>query len=144
MELSLLFLVHLAVHKLHSFTHPFPCSIFLWTPSLTSLQEKLDNSHGRIVSVGSTEKDPHTDSELPFGWIFSSFMVCCMLGSIAFSRLSNAGVSASKCLVGILALASLSCLAMSTPYFDGISKATSSANTPQYIGMLLYEICIGF
>ena len=107
--------------------------IFLWTPALTSLQEQVDMSNGRIVNGAEKE-----DSELPLGWIFSSFMVCCMLGSIAFSRLSNAGVSASKCLIGILALSSISCLAMATT-----SRVTSSALSPQYIGMLLYEFCIG-
>lgn len=116
--------------------------IFLWTPSLTTLQEKLNFEKTGIVGIA--EKDPHNDSELPFGWIFSSFMVCCMLGTMAFSALSNAGIPASKCLAGVLALTSLSCLAMAVPYSDGMSGATSSANTPQYIGMLMYEFCIGF
>ena len=108
--------------------------IFLWSPALTSLQDRVDMSNGRIIEGAEKE-----DSELPFGWIFSSFMVCCMLGSIAFSRLSNAGVSASKSLVGILALSSISCLAMATTS----RGVTSSALTPQYIGMLIYEFCIG-
>ncbi|KAL9185798.1 hypothetical protein ACHAXT_003575 [Thalassiosira profunda] len=112
--------------------------IFLWTPALTSLQNKIDSAHGIVAEAG---KDPH-ESELPFGWIFSSFMVCCMLGTVAFSHLSNAGVPASKCLAGILALASLSCVAMAYPGLVG--GATSSANTPQYIGMLVYEFSIGF
>ena len=107
--------------------------IFLWSPALTSLQDQIDVSNGRIV-----EGEDKEDSELPFGWIFSSFMVCCMLGSIAFSRLSSAGVSASMSLVGILALSSISCLAMATT-----SRATSSALSPQYFGMLIYEFCIG-
>jgi len=107
--------------------------IFLWSPALTSLQEQVDLSNGRLVEGAEKE-----DSELPFGWIFSSFMVCCMLGSIAFSRLSNAGVSASMSLVGILALSSISCLAIAST-----SKVTSSALSPQFIGMLLYEFCIG-
>jgi len=112
--------------------------IFLWSPALTSLQDQVDVSNGRLVE--GAEKDPHSeDSELPFGWIFSSFMVCCMLGSIAFSRLSTAGVSASKSLVGILALSSISCLAMAST----ASNVTSSALSPQYIGMLTYEFCIG-
>ena len=108
--------------------------IFLWSPALTSLQDQVDMSNGRLVE--GVEKE---ESELPFGWIFSSFMVCCMLGSIAFSRLSNAGVSASKSLVGILALSSISCLAMAST----TSNVTSSALSPQYMGMLIYEFCIG-
>lgn len=122
--------------------------IFLWTPALTSLQEKLNLSNRNIVDkidiIENAEKDIHdVDGELPFGWIFSSFMVCCMLGTIAFSTLTNAGVPASKCLAGILALSSLSCLAMACP-FSGASGGTTSANTPQYVGMLMYEFCIGF
>jgi len=125
--------------------------IFLWTPALTSLQDKLDHSHvdpNHEAGIVESTKDLHTDSELPFGWIFSTFMVCCMLGTIAFSRLSDAGVPASKCLAGILALASVSCLAMACPYSGGasigIGSTTTSASTPQYIGMLVYEFCIGF
>ena len=114
--------------------------IFLWTPALSALSTTLDKT--ATAEESAVEKDPHTDSELPFGVIFSSFMVCCMLGTTAFSRLSTAGVSASMCLAGILALSSISCLAMSTPV--GIGASSSSANTPQYIGMLLYEFCIGF
>lgn len=150
--------------------------VFLWTPALTSLQDGLNqqqqqhysqgqggisdvslditNAGGIVVEVGGSVKDPHMNSELPFGWIFSTFMVCCMLGTIAFSRLSDAGVSASKCLAGILALASLSCVAMAFPYSSGgnmgvvgggdSAAITTSANTLQYIGMLVYEFCIGF
>ncbi|KAL7549964.1 hypothetical protein ACHAWF_013222 [Thalassiosira exigua] len=118
--------------------------IFLWTPALTSLQDMIDYSHGRVSTVQDTEKDSHVDGELPFGWIFSSFMICCMLGTIVFSRLSNAGVPASKSLAGILGLASLSCLAMACPNSIVRTASTSSANTPQYIGMLVYEFCIGF
>ena len=127
--------------------------IFLWTPTLTSLQMKLDVLHDISVTnstaiieqstTTSTTKDMHhgEGSDLPFGWIFSTFMVSCMLGTIAFSRLSHAGISASKCLVGVLAVASLSCLAMSRPLSSMTSTSTSSANTSQYIGMLVYEFC---
>jgi MFS family permease len=99
--------------------------IFLWTPVLTQIQAQLHL----------------TENELPFGWIFSSFMCCCMLGTIFFSRLSNAGVSASKCLAGVLLLSALSCIAMSYP---SISENTrTGAYTVQYIGMLSYEFSIG-
>ena len=60
--------------------------IFLWTPALTHIQTQLNP----------------TATELPFGWIFAPFMLCCSLGTISFSRLSHAGLSASKCLVGVL------------------------------------------
>jgi len=97
--------------------------IFLWTPALTHIQTQLNP----------------TATELPFGWIFASFMLCCLLGTISFSRLSRAGVSASKCLVGILALAAASCLAMAYPHISGPGGASSV----QYWGMLSYEFAIG-
>lgn len=113
--------------------------IFLWTPALTAIQTEI-NQHGD--ENGKTYKDnAHDDDELPFGWIFSSFMVCCMLGTMAFSQLSNAGISASKCLVGILALSSISCVAMACPFHGG--SDASGAYSTQYLGMLLYEFCIG-
>jgi hypothetical protein len=132
--------------------------IFLWTPTLTSLQEKLDHLRGDggdpidEANVAAGEDvggggGAHGGGEidLPFGWIFSTFMVSCMLGTIAFSRLSDAGVSASRCLAGILALASVSCLAMASPLSSIVRGGhTSSAGTLQYAGMLLYEFCIGF
>ncbi|KAL7433700.1 hypothetical protein ACHAXM_003681 [Skeletonema potamos] len=97
--------------------------IFLWTPALTHIQSQLNP----------------TATELPFGWIFASFMLCCLLGTISFSRLSHAGVSASKCLVGVLALAAASFLAMAYPHISG----TGGAFSVQYWGMLSYEFAIG-
>ena len=118
--------------------------IFLWSPTLVSLQDKIDDSDGGKRMIRKAAKDPHSDSELPFGWIFSTFMVSCMIGTTVFSRLSNAGVSASKCLAGILALAAISCIAMGRPLSASGYGVTSSATSPQYFGMLLYEFCIGF
>ena len=143
--------------------------IFLWTPALTSIQVELNqvknssnsidiqsNSHRATYETSNknVNVDDHMHSELPFGWIFSTFMVCCMLGTITFSHLSNAGISASKCLVGILALSSVSFMAMASPYLpittsavitDGIASVNSisGAHTIQYLGMLVYEFCIG-
>lgn len=97
--------------------------IFLWTPALTHIESQLKP----------------TANELPFGWIFASFMLCCLLGTISFSRLSRAGISAANCLVGILALAALSCLAMAYPHISGSRGAFSV----QYLGMLTYEFVIG-
>ena len=121
------------------------CSfIFLWTPTLISLQETIDDTDMVTRSGRTAVKNPHSNSDLPFGWIFATFMVSCMLGTTAFSRLSNAGVSASKCLAGILALAAISCIAMATPLSGSGYGVNSSAHTPQYIGTILYEFCIGF
>ncbi|KAL7472037.1 hypothetical protein ACHAXS_012346 [Conticribra weissflogii] len=124
--------------------------IFLWTPALTSIEKELNPNPFEIdvdVDVDTDgvglEVDPHSDENLPFGWIFSSFMVCCMLGTIAFSSLSNSGVSASKCLSGVLALSSVSFLAMAAPRSpvalvndaDLVSRK-SAAYTIQYAGMV--------
>ncbi|KAK1740195.1 molybdate-anion transporter [Skeletonema marinoi] len=97
--------------------------IFLWTPALTHIENQLKP----------------TAKELPFGWIFASFMLCCLLGTMSFSRLSRAGVSASKCLVGVLALAAASCLAMAYPH----ASESGGASSVQYWGMLSYEFAIG-
>jgi len=125
--------------------------IFLWTPALTSIENELNpNPVNAIVDGAGLEDDPHSDENLPFGWIFSSFMVCCMLGTIAFSHLSNAGVTASRCLVGVLALSSLSFLAMAAPHSSvsiendaNFVSMNSAAYTIQYAGMLFFEFCIG-
>ena len=114
--------------------------IFLWTPCLSRLQRSFnDSSEG-----GGDESNEATneDASLPFGWIFSSFMVCCMLGTITFSQLTRWGVPPSTSLLGVLALSSASCLAMagSPSTLDG---RESSANTTAYIAMLCYEFCIG-
>lgn len=123
--------------------------IFMWTPALTSIQKSLTRTNDSNNSEAE-EEDSHSDADLPFGWIFSSFMVCCMLGTIAFSHLSNAGVPASKSLIGILFVASLSFLAMASPQHllqDGLDEQShrnnSASRTIQYGGMLMYEACIG-
>jgi len=123
--------------------------IFMWTPALTSIQKSLTRTNDSN-NTEAEEEDSHSDADLPFGWIFSSFMVCCMLGTIAFSHLSNAGVPASKSLIGILFLASLSFLAMASPQLliqDGLDEQShiinSASRTIQYGGMLMYEACVG-
>lgn len=114
--------------------------IFLWTPALTAIQRTIeirDSDEGAVTNL-----DPHGDvDELPFGWIFSSFMVCCMLGTMSFSLLTKAGVSASRSLIWILALSAMSCFAMAIPFTN--ESVSSGAQTIQYAGMLLYEFCIG-
>ena len=117
--------------------------IFLWTPALTTIQRTIQIRDNNEDAELLTKEDSHGDvDELPFGWIFSSFMVCCMLGTITFSHLTNAGVSASKSLIWILALSAVSCFAMAAP-FTNKSISSSGAQTIQYAGMLLYEFCIG-
>lgn len=117
--------------------------IFLWTPALTTIQRTIQIRDNNEDAELLAKEDSHGDvDELPFGWIFSSFMVCCMLGTITFSYLTNAGVSASKSLIWILALSAVSCFAMAVP-FTNKSISSSGAQTIQYAGMLLYEFCIG-
>lgn len=119
--------------------------IFLWTPALTSIQRSIQfgGNNENTEDLKQLNENSHGDiDELPFGWIFSSFMVCCMLGTITFTRVTNYGVSASKSLIWILALSALSCLAMAIP-FTVQSNTNSGAQTVQYLGMLLYEFCIG-
>ena len=112
---------------------------------MTSIQRTIllrdSTSNESIEQIISTDSHGEVD-ELPFGWIFSSFMVCCMLGTISFSHLTNAGVSASISLVWILALSAVSCLAMAVPFAAQLN-CSSGAHTVQYIGMLMYEFCIG-
>lgn len=114
--------------------------IFLWTPCLSRLQQSFDDTGEG--SGDETNEATNADVSLPFGWIFSSFMVCCMLGTMSFSQLTRWGVPPSRCLLGVLALSSVSCLAMagSPSTLDG---RESSANTTAYIAMLCYEFCIG-
>ncbi len=104
--------------------------IFLFTPILTSLHAQLAES-------------PNATDKLPFGMMFSSFMASCMLGTVAFSYLSNAGVAAAECLIGVLAIAAISCLVIACPLYTIGSGYTSLAKTPQYFGMFVYELCVG-
>jgi MFS family permease len=132
----------LTFHVSHPLRYIF---IFLWTPVLTHIQRTIQLRDSNISDMNETQlrMNSHGDAdELPFGWIFSSFMVCCMLGTITFSHLTNTGVSASKSLIWILALCALSCVAMSVP-FTTESNSSSGAYTIQYLGMLVYEFCIG-
>lgn len=64
--------------------------VFIWTPALQ-----------RGLADGDQGK-------LPFGWIFASFMVCVMIGSVLFGYLSKKftveGLARPTYLVGALAL----------------------------------------
>ena len=51
---------------------------------------------------------------VPFGTVFSCFMVCCMIGSTLFSALSRAGVPAEDTMAGMLSMATLAMLAAMT------------------------------
>lgn len=83
--------------------------VFMWTPALTA---------------GS-------DEELPFGLIFSTFMVCCMAGSSLFSLFVDRGVE--QLAVGIFAVAALSMALV----------AISSSHTIKFLALNLFEITVG-
>ena len=110
--------------------------IFMWTPALTALEFP--------EQAGS-----HVSEELPLGYIFATFMVCCMIGTSAFSystEQSNtkAGLALSPptCLVYILGLSACACVAMAVttplPFLT-----TAQRPLVPYLGMLLLEACIG-
>jgi hypothetical protein len=99
--------------------------IFMWTPALTALEAQ--------PGVQEADQPP-----LPLGYVFASFMVCCMIGTLAFSFMSNRGVSAPISLVFILALSALSCAAMAVTNDVG-----SNRSLVPYLGMLTFEGCIG-
>jgi hypothetical protein len=85
--------------------------VFCWTPLLKSFAG---------------------DKELPFGLIFSTFMVSCMTGSSVFSILVEKH-SVEKLAVPLLAFASVG---MAIVGF-GINESVS------FVGMLFFEVCVG-
>ena len=86
--------------------------VFMWTPALRTLTQGKEN--------------------LPFGLIFSTFMVSCMCGSSLFSVLI--GKFKGETLgVGVFAVASI---AMAL-----IAKGTT--DTIAFVAMLLFEMCVG-
>ena len=87
--------------------------VFMWTPMLTNLT--VD-----------------TDEGLPFGLIFSSFMVCCMIGSSLFSIVIE-NTRVEKLGVYVFLLGSLS---MATIF-------VSNSDTQSFIGMNVFELCVG-
>lgn len=74
-------------------------------------------------------------SSVPFGKVFSCFMVCCMLGSTTFSALSRRGVPAEKTMLAMLALAASS-MGLATAY-------CGAAIVPLVAAFFLFEACVG-
>ena len=89
--------------------------VFMWTPIMKSLAEKAGES-----------------TDLPFGLIFATFMVCCMTGSSIFSifvekySVEQLGVTVFG--VGAFAMAVV---------------ALEISETMSFLGMNLFEICVG-
>lgn len=87
--------------------------VFMWTPALTNLSE------GENV-------------KLPFGLIFSTFMVSCMAGSSLFSILV-ARFKGEAMAVGVFGMAAVAM---------GL-VALGNTDTLAFLGMLLFEMCVG-
>jgi len=86
----------------------------MWTPLLKSLL--LDDEN----------------EELPYGMIFSTFMVFCMTGSSLFSILVGQ-FSVETLGVGILAVAATAMVSVSLQISDTVS----------FMGMNVFEVCVG-
>eukprot|EP00540_Astrosyne_radiata_P004124 CAMPEP_0116843468 /NCGR_PEP_ID=MMETSP0418-20121206/12106_1 /TAXON_ID=1158023 /ORGANISM="Astrosyne radiata, Strain 13vi08-1A" /LENGTH=506 /DNA_ID=CAMNT_0004474227 /DNA_START=27 /DNA_END=1547 /DNA_ORIENTATION=- len=89
--------------------------VFMWTPALKNLTNSSES-----------------EVDLPFGLIFSTFMVCCMAGSSLFSILIGFIKGEALC-VGVLAVASISMALV----------ALSSSDTLALCAMNLFEVCVG-
>jgi MFS transporter, MFS domain-containing protein family, molybdate-anion transporter len=85
--------------------------VFMWTPALTSKADK---------------------EELPFGLIFSTFMVCCMAGSSMFS-IQIEKYKGEQLAVAVFAVAAISMALV----------AFSSSITIKFIAMNLFEMTVG-
>lgn len=73
-----------------------------------------------------------SSSDLPFGLIFATFMVCCMAGSSIFSIVIPS-IKVEKLGIYILSSATVSFILM----------ATAPTDTTIMIAFLLFEICVG-
>ena len=89
--------------------------VFMWTPALTALMEEKG-----------------ADVKLPFGVIFSTFMVCCMAGSSLFSILI-AKFKAQVVAVGVFAVAAIAMACV----------AFSMSGDVVFGAMNLFEMCVG-
>ena len=91
--------------------------VFMWTPALTALakEELGDKFEG-----------------LPFGVIFSTFMVCCMAGSSIFS-IAMEKLKPEQLAVTVFGVAAFA--------FAMIIFAASATST--FLAMNLFEVCVG-
>jgi multisubunit Na+/H+ antiporter MnhC subunit len=102
--------------------------VFMWTRSLKSLTPGLEESGGHRRLEGDGE-----EVSLPFGLIFSTFMVCCMAGSSIFSICMERKVSLESLAGAVFAVASASMLAV----------ALSTSDTVTFVSMNMFEMCVG-
>ncbi|KAL7517170.1 hypothetical protein ACHAWX_002115, partial [Stephanocyclus meneghinianus] len=91
--------------------------VFMWTPALTTLaKEEMGESF----------------EGLPFGVIFSTFMVCCMAGSSIFS-IAMEKMKPEQLAVPVFGVATLA---------FGIIVVSKNA-TSTFLAMNLFEVCVG-
>eukprot|EP00543_Licmophora_paradoxa_P009086 CAMPEP_0202446140 /NCGR_PEP_ID=MMETSP1360-20130828/4747_1 /ASSEMBLY_ACC=CAM_ASM_000848 /TAXON_ID=515479 /ORGANISM="Licmophora paradoxa, Strain CCMP2313" /LENGTH=473 /DNA_ID=CAMNT_0049062577 /DNA_START=41 /DNA_END=1462 /DNA_ORIENTATION=+ len=90
--------------------------VFMWTPALTAL----------------TKTEEGEEVKLPFGLIFSAFMVCCMAGSSTFSVLA----SRFKGEVMAVIVFAIAAIAMAT-------IALGATDTIAFVAMNVFEISVG-
>lgn len=94
--------------------------VFMWTPALTTLS-KAELVNGEEEFEG-----------LPFGIIFSTFMVCCMAGSSIFS-IAMERMKPEQLAVVVFSVASFAFLMVSY----------SNSATSTFLSMNLFEVCVG-
>jgi len=90
--------------------------VFMWTPAMTTL----------------TDPEKTGNAELPFGLIFSTFMVCCMIGSSLFSIIINK-YRPEQILIFVVFMA-MACF---------MSFTFSTSSTLTYVSMCIFEISVG-
>ena len=73
---------------------------------------------------------------VPFGKIFSCFMVCCMLGSTTFSALTRQGKAPENIMMGMLVLATTAMTAATTLGLGGTIASLVGA-------FFAFEACVG-
>jgi len=106
--------------------------VFMWTPALTKLTPGLESSAGNRLLAGSSS-DATSTSSLPFGLIFSTFMVCCMAGSSTFSLAMEKSIPLENLAVLIFAVASSTMAVV----------AISSSDTVTFVAMNIFEMTVG-
>ena len=72
---------------------------------------------------------------VPFGQIFSCFMVCCMIGSTAFGAISVRGVAPEHMMAVMLLLAVVA--------MCGAVASVGGALAPIVAAFLVFEACVG-
>lgn len=91
--------------------------VFMWTPSMQTLTKTAN---------------PDFDGDLPFGLIFSTFMVSCMAGSSTFAVLIEQ-IEVKRLGINIFYVATAAFAIM----------AISSSDTITFLAFLLFEMCVG-